>query len=57
VTAAAVVPIWALTVVSFAGPDLALTTARGLWVALYDDSYMALFAMACSISHRAVVNS
>lgn len=27
------IPIWALTVESFAGPDLALTTPRGLWVA------------------------
>ena len=29
------IPIWALTVESFAGPDLAVTTPRGLWVAVY----------------------
>ena len=36
------IPIWALTVQSFAGPDLAVTTPRGLWVALYYYSFLAL---------------
>lgn len=52
VLAAAVVPIWALTVESFAGPDLALTTPRGLWVALYYYSFMALLMLACAIPHK-----
>lgn len=47
-----VVPIWALTVESFAGPELAVTTARGLWVALYYYSFMALFMIAAAIPHR-----
>ena len=47
-----VVPIWALTVESFAGPDLAITTPRGLWVALYYYSFLALFMMAAAIPHR-----
>ena len=29
------IPLWALTVESFAGADLAITTPRGLWVAFY----------------------
>ncbi|TDO36321.1 hypothetical protein EV643_12052 [Kribbella sp. VKM Ac-2527] len=52
--AAAVVPIWALTVESFAGADLALTTPRGLWVALYYYSFMALLMLASAIPHREV---
>lgn len=47
------IPIWALTVVSFAGPDLAVTTARGLWVAIYYYSFLAVFSLAASIPHRA----
>lgn len=48
-----VIPIWALTVESFAGPELAVTTPRGLWVALYYYSFLALFMIAASIPHRA----
>ena len=51
-----VIPIWALTVESFAGPDLAVTTPRGLWVALYYYSFIALFMLAASIPHRAVAH-
>lgn len=54
--AAAVVPIWALTVESFAGADLALTTPRGLWVALYYYSFMALLILASAIPHREVTD-
>jgi hypothetical protein len=47
------IPIWALTVESFGGPDLAVTTARGLWVAVYYYSFLALFSLAAAIPHRA----
>jgi hypothetical protein len=36
------IPIWALTVTSFAGPRLALDTARGAWVAAYSWSLLAV---------------
>jgi hypothetical protein len=52
-----VIPIWALTVESFAGPELAVTTARGLWVALYYYSFIALFMIAAAIPHRPVVTT
>jgi hypothetical protein len=48
------IPIWALTVESFGGAGLAVTTARGLWVALYFWSFLALFMLAASIPHRAI---
>ena len=47
------IPIWALTVESFGGPDLAVTTPRGLWVALYYYSFLAAFSLAAAIPHRA----
>ena len=46
------IPIWALTVESFAGADLAVTTPRGLWVAVYYYSFLALFMVAAAIPHR-----
>jgi hypothetical protein len=49
------IPIWALTVESFAGADLAVTTPRGLWVALYYYSFLALFMVAAAIPHRLTV--
>jgi hypothetical protein len=51
------IPIWALTVESFAGPDLAVTTARGLWVAIYYYAFLAVFSLAAAIPHRAVDSS
>ena len=48
-----VVPIWALTVESFA-PHLTLDTPAGLWVALYYYSFMALLMLACAVPHRPV---
>lgn len=57
VLALTVIPIWALTVESFAGPDLALTTPRGLRVALYCYSFLALFMLAAAIPHRASVST
>ncbi len=50
------IPIWALTVESFAGADLAVTTSRGLWVALYYYSFLALFMVAAAIPHRPAVD-
>lgn len=52
VLALTTIPIWALTVKSFAGADLAVTTPRGLWVALYYDAFLALFVVAAAIPHR-----
>jgi hypothetical protein len=48
------IPIWALTVPSFGGLGLAVDTPRGLWVALYYWSLMAVLALACAIPHRTV---
>jgi hypothetical protein len=48
------IPIWALTVESFGGPDLAVTTARGLWVAIYYYSFLAVFSLGAAIPHRAL---
>ena len=50
------IPIWALTVESFAGADLAITTPRGLWVALYYYSFLALFMVAAAIPHPPAVD-
>ncbi len=52
-----VIPIWALTVESFAGPELAVTTPRGLWVALYYCSFLALLMIAATIPHRPTVDN
>jgi hypothetical protein len=46
------IPIWALTVESFAGADLAVTTPRGLWVAVYFYTFLGLFMIAAAIPHR-----
>lgn len=51
-----IVPVWALTVPSFGGPDLAVTAPRGLWVALYYWSLMGVLALACAIPHRTAVD-
>ena len=37
---------------SIGGPDLAVTTARGLWVAIYYLSFLAVFSLAAAIPHR-----
>jgi hypothetical protein len=52
--AAIPIPIWVLTVTSFAGPNLAVDTARGAWVALYFWSFLAVLMLAGSILHRPV---
>ena len=51
------VPIWILTVTSFAGPGLAVTTPRGAWVALYFYTFLGLLMAAGSIRHRATPDS
>ena len=51
------IPIWALTVESFGGPELAVTTARGLWVAIYYYAFLAVFSLAAAIPHRATVGT
>jgi hypothetical protein len=52
--ALAPIPIWAMTASSVGGPDLALTTPRGAWVAVYLYSFLAVLAFGCAIPHRAV---
>ena len=51
------IPIWALTVESFAGADLRVTTPRGLWVALYYYSFLALAMIAAAIPHRPTIDT
>ena len=50
------IPVWALTAESFAGAELAVTTPRGLWVALYYWSFLALLMIAAAIPHRRTVD-
>jgi hypothetical protein len=38
----------------FGGPDLAVNTPRGAWVALYYWSLMVVLGLACGIPHRAI---
>ena len=54
VLAVTAVPLWALTVTGFGGPGLAVTTPRGLWVALYYWSFLAVLGLACAIPHRPI---
>lgn len=56
VLALTAIPIWALTVESFAGADLAITTPRGLWVAIYYYAFLALLMVAAAIPHRPMVD-
>jgi MFS family permease len=51
------IPVWALTVESFGGSDLAVTTARGLWVALYYYSFLAIIMIAAAIPHRPAIDA
>lgn len=46
------IPIWAATASTIGGPELGLDTSRGLWVALYYWSLLAVFALACAIPLR-----
>jgi hypothetical protein len=49
------IPLWAATVTGFGGPGLAVSTPRGLWVALYYWSFLAVLGIACAIPHRPVI--
>lgn len=55
--ALAPIPIWAATATSVGGPDLALDTPRGAWVAVLFYSFLAVLAIACAIPHLPVVSS
>jgi hypothetical protein len=48
---ATAIPIWALTAAAI-NPDLALSTPRGAWCALYYWSFLAVFMFACTIPQR-----
>jgi hypothetical protein len=43
------------TVESFAGPELVISTPRGLWVALYLYTFVLLFVLVSAIPHLPVV--
>ena len=51
VVAVSTIPIWALTVTSFAH-HLAVDSPRGAWTALYYYSFMAILMLACAIPLR-----
>ena len=53
--AMAVIPVWALIATTVGGSRLALDSPRGLWVALYFYSFLAVLALASVIPHRALV--
>jgi hypothetical protein len=46
------IPIWALTASKIGGAELGLGTTRGLWVAVYYWSFLAVIALACAIPLR-----
>ena len=50
--ALSVIPIWGLSATSIGGPTLALSDPRGLWVALYFWSFLAVLMAACAIPLR-----
>jgi hypothetical protein len=45
----------AVTAPAIGGPDLALTTPRGAWVAILATSFVVVLALASSIPHRGVL--
>jgi hypothetical protein len=52
-----VIPVWATIATVVGGQRLAFDTPRGAWVALYLFSFLAVFACACAIPHRAAVGA
>jgi hypothetical protein len=56
VFAVAPIPVWAMTATRVGGPDLALDTPRGAWVAVLFYSFLAVLAIASAIPHRAVAS-
>jgi hypothetical protein len=47
-------PVWALTATAVGGSDMALSTPRGAWVAVYLYSFVLLLQAACAIPHLPV---
>jgi hypothetical protein len=56
VVAVAPIPAWAFASPAF-GPEFALTTPRGAWLALLYYSFMATLDLACTIPHRPVLSA
>jgi hypothetical protein len=50
VIALAPAPIWVLS--SIGDPSMAVTSARGSWLAVYIFSFLAVLGLGCSIPHR-----
>jgi hypothetical protein len=50
--ATSAVPVWALTARGFGGPSLGLDHPKGLWVALYYWTFLAVLMVACAIPLR-----
>ena len=46
------VPVWAVTATGIGGPSLALDQPKGLWVALYYWTFLAVLMIACAIPLR-----
>jgi hypothetical protein len=46
------IPIWSLTATDVGGPSLGLDQPKGLWVALYFWSFLAVMALGCTIPLR-----
>jgi hypothetical protein len=55
--ALAPIPVWATTATSVGGPDMALDTPRGAWVAVLFYSFLAVLAIASAIPHLPVISS
>jgi hypothetical protein len=50
--ACSAIPIWALTATGVGGPSLGLDQPKGLWVALYYWTFLAVLMLACTIPLR-----
>ena len=46
------VPVWAVTATGIGGPSLGLDQPKGLWVALYYSTFLAVLMIACAIHLR-----
>ena len=55
VAVAAPIPAWAIVAPAAFGPEFALTTPRGAWLAVLYYSFMATLDLACTIPHRPVL--
>lgn len=44
-------PVWALTATAVGGSEMALSTPRGAWVAVYLYAFVLLLQAACAIPH------